>query len=93
MAYYKKSDLLYNYSWKTIANDDPSKRGLPDSLFLNRNEGYEVLDFINRIAEEYQWTNKAFGHKLEWLLFSVIPSNIRSFKKIHDWLKLNWDKY
>jgi hypothetical protein len=55
MPLLQKSDLQFEYSWKVISHDNPIITGNPDSTLLNRNEGYEVLAFINRIADDSNW--------------------------------------
>lgn len=58
MALLQKTDLVFEYSWKAIAPDDPKVTGKPDSTLLNRSEGYEVLAFINRFAEKHSFKKK-----------------------------------
>lgn len=54
MALMNKGDLVYNdYSWAAYGKDDPKIAGEPDSTLFNRKEGYEVLYFINKIAEKF----------------------------------------
>ncbi|PLX08446.1 MAG: hypothetical protein C0596_06205 [Marinilabiliales bacterium] len=60
MALISKSDLYYKYySWTASSGDDPKITGTPDSTLLNRNEGYEILYFINKFAELHSLKNKS----------------------------------
>lgn len=93
-----KSDLLYSYTWSTIAGDDPRLTGKPDSVLLNRNEGYEVLYFINRFCSLHTFNNgqaatKAEALKAERLIRTQLPSNLRSRQHVSEWLEKNWGTY
>lgn len=93
MALITKSDLYYtNYSWTAISGDDPRVSGEPDSTFLNRNEGYEMLYFINKFCEIYDLKQKSFATKVERMIKEELPSDIRTQKNIQNWLEENWKK-
>lgn len=87
------NDLQFNYSWTTIAPDDPRVTGVPDSTLLNRNEGYEVLSFINRLAQTSKWVNKLPALKAERMIKNHLPGDIRSHSNVWKWLVDNWQKY
>lgn len=93
MPLLQKGDLKFEYSWKAIPPDDPRVTGKPDSTLLSRGEGYEVLGFINRVAEANKWTNKASGLKVERLINKHLPDNVRSHKNVWQWLVDNWSKH
>jgi hypothetical protein len=93
MALLTSGDLQYSYSSIATANDNPNLRGEPDRTFVNRQEKYEVLYFINRLAEIKGWKQKEIGLKAERLIKMYLPSNIRSRENITQWLENNWDKY
>lgn len=93
MSLLQKSDLAYKYSWTAINGDDPKVTGKPDSTFLNREEGYEVLPFINRFANEHDFKNKSSGLKVECLIKEFLPGNIRSHANVKKWLVDNWKKF
>lgn len=93
MALLNKSDLKYEYVWTTYQDDDPRITGKPDSTLLNREEGYEMLYFINKFAKLYNLKKKASGLKIEEMIKSRLPSNIRSQEKIKTWIYDNWKKY
>jgi hypothetical protein len=80
--------LLFTYSWSAVPPDNPRITGIPDSTFLNRHEGYEVLSFLNRHCKQ---TDQA--HKAERLIRNKLPSDIRSHSNVLDWLQRNWNFY
>lgn len=82
------NQLQYQYSWTAIRPDDPKVTGQPDQTFLNRNEGYEVLAFLNKVAG-----STAEALKAERLIKTVLPGNVRSRANVLDWLKRNWNVY
>ena len=93
---FKKSDLQYEYDWKAKdEGDNPKIVGFPDSTFLNRGEGYEVLPFIIRFVDGHTWSPNpptvTEGKKVETLIHKC-PVNLRSHKHIKDWILENWNK-
>lgn len=80
------SDLQYDYSWTVYKNDDPEVTGKPDSMKFNRNEGYEVLYLINKIAENLGQDKKSFGKKVEELINEKLPNDIVLQKEVYIWL-------
>lgn len=93
MPLLSKSELKYQYSWTTYRDDDPKVTGEPDSTLLNREEGYEILYFINKFATIYNLKKKASGLKIERMIKTGLPSNIRSQEKVRSWVYDNWDAY
>lgn len=92
MAFYTKSDMVYSdYSWTAHSNDDPKITGAPDNTLLNRNEGYEVLYFINKMAEIHYLKNKKDGEKIEMMLREKVPSYLQSQGQIKWWIENNWN--
>ncbi|SFP15374.1 hypothetical protein [Variovorax sp. 770b2] len=88
MAWIGVNDLQFKYSWTAIPPDDARVTGKPDSTFLNRGEGYEVLAFLNRVSSD-----KAGALKGERMIKSHLPGDIRSHKNVLQWLIDNWGKY
>lgn len=93
MPLLSKADLAFQYSWTAIPPDDARVTGRPDSTLLNRNEGYEVLAFINRMAVASKWTAKAPGLKVERLIKNHLPGTTRSHANVWQWLVDNWNNY
>ncbi|MCK9345059.1 MAG: hypothetical protein M0P64_02960 [Candidatus Pacebacteria bacterium] len=93
MPLLQKSDLEFDYSWTAIAPDDPKVTGKPDSTFLNRNEGYEVLAFINSFATACDLKQKDSGVKVERLIKKHLPGDTRSHANVKKWLIDNWKRF
>lgn len=90
---FTKSDLKYQYSWIAISSDNPKISGEPDSTLFNRNEGYEVLYLINKLAEIWEWKKKASCIKLEKMIKEYLPSDVRSQHNVRVWIHDNWKKH
>lgn len=90
MALLGTRDLQFQYSWTAIAPDDARVTGVPDSTLLNREEGYEVLAFLNRLAQASKWTNKTPALKAERMIKNHLPGNIRSHTNVWRWIVDNW---
>ncbi|WP_417801001.1 hypothetical protein [Tenacibaculum sp.] len=90
MGVITKGDLQYEYSWTAIPSDDPRVTGNPDSTFLNRSEGYEMLYFINKFCELTNLTTKDNALKAETKIKEHLPSSIRSQANVQAWLVKNW---
>ncbi|MBD9530667.1 hypothetical protein IB233_03335 [Comamonas sp. CMM01] len=93
MALLVKGDLQFQYSWNAIPPDDARVTGKPDSTFLNRNEGYEVLPFLNRLAQASNWVDKAPALKAERMIKNHLPGTTRSHKNVWQWIVDNWSLY
>lgn len=93
MALINRNDLQFSYSWTVVSPDDPRVTGTPDSTLLNRSEGYEVLAFINRIATASDWPTKAPALKVERLIKTHLPGDVRSHKNVWAWIVANWSSY
>jgi len=89
MATIGKDDLQFTYTWRAIPPDDPRITGTPDSTLLNREEGYEVLAFLNRVCTE----TKAQALKAERMIKQHLPGTTRSHANVLAWLIANWKVY
>ncbi|WP_445370022.1 hypothetical protein ACH518_00870 (plasmid) [Methylomonas sp. HW2-6] len=90
MPLINKSELNYRYSWTAIPGDNPKVTGEPDSTRFSRNEGYEVLYLINKLAEIWGFKKLASAHKMEKMIKNELPSDIQTQKGVKDWIKANW---
>ncbi|MGX8286482.1 hypothetical protein [Xanthomonas oryzae] len=93
MALVTKKDLQFQYSWTAIHPDDARVTGIPDSTFLNRSEGYEVLAFLNWLATTNKWIDKDPALKAERMIKNHLPGTIRSRANVWQWLVDNWNNY
>jgi len=90
MISYKRSQMVYDYKWTAASDhDNPDVRNFPDDRLLNREEGYEMLHFINSVAKKYNWNGNLSSYQnLERALKNgTVPSNIRSPRKIIEFLQ------
>ena len=85
MAVITKQSLQYQYSWTAIPPDDARSTGMPDSVLLNRQEGYEMLHFLNRISQSPETALKA-----ERMIKTSLPGTVRSREHVLKWLQDNW---
>lgn len=92
MADFSEDDLEFQdeYTWTHEKGDNPKKIGHPDQVLLDRDEGYEVLPFINRFMKKHKMVKKESFLKVEDLIKNHLPSNIRSHANITAWLEKNW---
>lgn len=88
MTIISRQSLQFPYSWTAIPPDDARVTGKADATFLNRNEGYEILAFLNRTCKTLEMALKA-----ERLIKSHLPGSIRSRANVLDWLQTNWNVY
>jgi len=87
MADFKRSDLKYGYSWTAAKENDNAKiTGFPDSHLLGRNEGYEVLPYINRYMNSIGWKLESSFHKIEKAIRIDLSGTIRGHASIKKWL-------
>src|SRR4051812_16483993 len=93
MGLVKTSDLKYHYSWTAIPGDNPRVSGLPDSTFFSRTEGYEVVYLINKYAEMHNLTQLAEGLKVERMIKTALPGEVRSQANVRQWIFDNWSRY
>jgi len=93
MGVLTKSDLKYVYSWTSYDNDNPKITGSLDSTLLNRNEGYEILYFINKYCDKYRIVYRSDALKIERMIKTVVPNDIHSQQKIEEWIFYYWNKY
>jgi len=90
MKTYKKKDLRYEYNWNDFNKDDNKWiKGFPEGRMLNRNEGYEVLPFLNRYARQRNFHTIEMLHRLENMIRESMPVEVRSHNDVKKWLDIN----
>ncbi len=90
MGNFTRNDLRYSYDWRASEGDNKRITGFPDDVLLNRNEGYEVLYFINKYMTNKSWQQLSTFQKLESTIKNDLPSNIRSHNNVRNWLDNNF---
>ncbi len=93
MPLLSKEDLKYTYAWTGASPDDPRLRRSPDRKELDREKGYDVLAFINAMAEVNGVTRKETGLKIERLIRDHLPRDIRLRESVTDWIMTNWSRH
>jgi hypothetical protein len=83
----KKSDLKYDdYSWTAVPGDDP-KKTVEDADRLSRNEGYEVLDFLNSLTGANGADLPLKTRQIcEWMIHEKLPSTTQGRTKVTSWI-------
>lgn len=98
---FSKNKMYYeDYIWTTkYSNDDPKITGEPDKTLLARKEGWEMLYFVNKLAEKWNWQKPVSVinfQKIERAVREYVPSDTRSQENIKNWIEQNyksfWDK-
>lgn len=92
---YKKENMVFkDYKWTARADhDNPQIIAGSDAALLNREEGYEMLYFINSLAKSWNWqpsTNISSYQHLEKIIKTEVPSTTRSHSKIKAWIEANY---
>lgn len=92
---YQKSQMVYSdYKWTAKADhENPKFIGAQEAAMLNRQEGYEMLYFINSLALTWNWPdNLVSRQKLERIIREKVPSNIRTHGAIRSWIEQNYSE-
>ena len=79
--------------WAARADhDNPKIIGGTDHAQLNREEGYEMLYFINSLAKSWGWPYSSVStyQKLEQIIKINVPSTIRTHSGIKSWIETNY---
>lgn len=86
-----KGNLNYtDYSWRAVPGDDPTKTR-EDADRLSRNEGYEVVDFLNSfVGEKGVDLPVSTRQIIEWMIHEKLPSNIQGRTKVKAWVVENY---
>lgn len=91
-----RAELQGRYSWSAIGDDNPRLTGEPDSVLLNRHEGYEVLAFINSFLVRHTFNpppaTRLHGLKVEQMIAGV-PGHLRSRQHVDEWIVANWGSH
>lgn len=90
MARMKKADFGYkDYAWKAIG-DNPKRKGKIERTQLHRNQGYEVIYFVNTFMDRYFLTETATGRKIEEMIRKKVPPTHKDRESITQWIVENW---
>lgn len=85
-----RSDLKYDYNWKTGPATAPRTETTTDteteSRLFRRDEGDEVLDFINQYSEEHENIEREDALEIERLLRDELKNEDMTRKEVRLWL-------
>ncbi|CAA0260471.1 hypothetical protein [Tenacibaculum maritimum] len=87
MGVIERKELEYKYSDVATNGDDPKETGKRDRDRLNRQESYEVVDFINSFCKKHGLTTKEEALEVEELLQGEVPSDLVKKEGITNWLE------
>jgi hypothetical protein len=85
------NDSKYHYSWTSeYISGDAQIKVSADIEELDRNQGYQMLDFLNHLMENTPFKRRFDALEVERLIQERMPSHLRSHNQITDWLEHNW---
>ena len=95
-----REDLQYKYEW-TASNGDNPKLIHEDARHLSRNEGYEMILFLNKLGLSTDKTEFVYGVgddlnvearlHIEWMLKERLKSTSPGRGTVLKWINENWD--
>ncbi|MFA7894876.1 hypothetical protein [Pseudomonas putida] len=95
-----KKDLHYTYEWTTSTGDNP-KLIHDDAHHLSRNEGYEMLLFLNKLGIAPDGTEFLYGSgndlsidariRIEWMLKEHLKSTSPGRGTVLKWINDKWN--
>lgn len=88
----KRSDLRYDYKWTVTENDSP-KLINKDARHLNRNEGYEMLHYLNNLTGKDGADLPLRSRQVvEWMLKEHFHSTASGHSTVTSWVTANWER-
>lgn len=83
------ADLRYHYGEKMTHEDDPKLTGDLDDSYFDRNEIYEVLYLIEKVAEYNDFDDRASFHRVEDII-QILPFRKLTQKEAFHWINKHW---
>ena len=80
---------MYKYNWDLSVQRKHAQSYFHDDT-IDRKNGYELLDFINRFMLVHGLTNLGSFQKLEWMICKYLPQELTTRHEMEDWLRKNW---
>lgn len=90
---YQANDMVYlDYRWTPQnCSDKNGTEDFPAAAQLNRDNGEEMLQFINDCARKLHWTDHLPSYQiLEVDLRTAIPDDLKSQKGIFEWIQCHY---
>ncbi|PZR22700.1 MAG: hypothetical protein DI539_04950 [Flavobacterium psychrophilum] len=91
MSKFDKLSLRYEYSWSD-ADKAKNFKNISDDDVIDRNNGYQVLDFMNRFFQMSGLISLDSFHRLENLIKKHMPEKCITRIDMNVWLGKNWNK-
>lgn len=90
MAHFTRTILRHSGLWTAPETSNKNLSGFPDAVLFNRNEGFEVLHFINRYMDYRGWYAEQTFQKIETIIKTRLPYAVRTHKDAQQWLDANF---
>ncbi|WP_409319948.1 hypothetical protein [Pseudomonas putida] len=88
----KASDLRYPYKWSVTEGDDAQLIS-QDAQHLSRNEGYEMLLYLNSLTSDTGGDMAVSSRQVvEWMLKEHYPATASNARSVTDWVFANWNR-
>lgn len=85
MPFIKRKDLKHDYNWGTPGNNPGVREGEGENMF-SREQGEDVLDFINGYISERDVRDRETALRIESLLYNELDKEPRSRREVYAWL-------
>jgi hypothetical protein len=82
---YLKEYLVYEYDWK--AQNTVQYAGTPSRRLFDPRNGAQILFIINCFCDSLGITSLSIGKKLEELIYTQLPPEMKSELAVFNWLK------
>lgn len=86
------SILRLKYSRIATNDGEPKFTGPPDDLLFHRQEEYDVILMLQKIADDLNLKRESDLWELEAMINSRIPADIRTREDVYIWLIKNFEK-
>jgi hypothetical protein len=83
---FRATDLVHSYEWNTSESACKKVMGFPEDLPFNRNDGYEMLHFINRYMDDIGWATRISFNHIECIIHKTVPVNVNNHKAMKAWV-------
>lgn len=82
---YLKEYLVYEYNWKALVAS--KYEGAPSRRVFDPSNGAQILFIINCFYDSFGLTSIGVGKRLEELICSQLPPEMKSELTVFNWLK------
>lgn len=87
-------DLQYEYRSNSAFRSNALRfKNMPNTEMFNPDDRYEMVLLINALQTEWSLSSLEDCAKIERLLKTQLPENIRTQIEVADWLVLHWNNH